>query len=46
MRSHTSAAVAANLLASRPYDAAVVDIEMPIKGGAAKGQTPARASSA
>ena len=30
----TSAAVAANLLASRPYDAALVDIEMPIKGGA------------
>ena len=29
-----SAAVAANLLASRPYDAALVDIEMPIKGGA------------
>ena len=30
----TSAAVAANLLASRPYDAALVDVEMPIKGGA------------
>jgi CheY-like chemotaxis protein len=30
----TSAAVAANLLASRPYDAALLDIEMPIKGGA------------
>jgi len=29
-----SAAVAANLLASRPYDAVLVDIEMPIKGGA------------
>ena len=30
----TSAAVAANLLASRPYDAALVDIEMPVRGGA------------
>jgi nitrogen-specific signal transduction histidine kinase/CheY-like chemotaxis protein len=30
----TSAAVAANLLASRPYDAALIDVEMPIKGGA------------
>jgi signal transduction histidine kinase/ActR/RegA family two-component response regulator len=30
----TSSAVAANLLASRPYDAALLDIEMPIKGGA------------
>ncbi|HSC62236.1 MAG TPA: hybrid sensor histidine kinase/response regulator [Caldimonas sp.] len=30
----TSAAVAANLLAARPYDAALVDVEMPIKGGA------------
>ncbi|MDQ6639847.1 MAG: hybrid sensor histidine kinase/response regulator [Pseudomonadota bacterium] len=30
----TSAAVAANLLASRPYDAALLDIEMPVKGGA------------
>jgi signal transduction histidine kinase/CheY-like chemotaxis protein len=30
----TSAAVAANLLASRPYDAALLDIEMPFKGGA------------
>jgi CheY-like chemotaxis protein len=30
----TSAAVAANLLASRSYDAALLDIEMPIKGGA------------
>lgn len=30
----TSAAVAANLLASRPYDAALVDVEMPIRGGA------------
>jgi len=30
----TSAAVAANLLASRQYDAVLVDIEMPIKGGA------------
>jgi len=30
----TSAAVAANLLASRPYDAALIDLEMPIKGGA------------
>ncbi len=30
----TSAAVAANLLASRPYDAVLLDIEMPIKGGA------------
>jgi signal transduction histidine kinase/CheY-like chemotaxis protein len=30
----TSAAVAANLLASRPYDAALLDIEMPLKGGA------------
>ena len=29
-----SAAVAANLLASRPYDAALIDLEMPIKGGA------------
>jgi CheY-like chemotaxis protein/anti-sigma regulatory factor (Ser/Thr protein kinase) len=30
----TSAAVAANLLASRAYDAALIDVEMPIKGGA------------
>jgi len=30
----TSTAVAANLLASRAYDAALVDIEMPVKGGA------------
>ena len=30
----TSAAVAANLLASRGYDAALIDVEMPIKGGA------------
>ncbi|HEV7577343.1 MAG TPA: hybrid sensor histidine kinase/response regulator [Caldimonas sp.] len=30
----TSAAVAANLLASRPYDAALLDIEMPVMGGA------------
>jgi signal transduction histidine kinase/CheY-like chemotaxis protein len=30
----TSAAVAANLLASRAYDAALLDIEMPGKGGA------------
>ena len=30
----TSAAVAANLLASRPYDAALIDLEMPVKGGA------------
>jgi CheY-like chemotaxis protein/anti-sigma regulatory factor (Ser/Thr protein kinase) len=29
----TSAAVAANLLASRPYDAALIDLEMPVKGG-------------
>ena len=29
----TSAAVAANLLASRAYDAVLVDVEMPIKGG-------------
>jgi signal transduction histidine kinase/CheY-like chemotaxis protein len=30
----TSAAVAANLLASRAYDAALLDLEMPMKGGA------------
>ena len=30
----TSAAVAANLLASRSYDAALLDVEMPVKGGA------------
>jgi CheY-like chemotaxis protein len=30
----TSAGVAANLLASRPYDVALLDIEMPVKGGA------------
>ena len=29
----TSAAVGANLLASRAYDAVLLDIEMPIKGG-------------
>jgi signal transduction histidine kinase/ActR/RegA family two-component response regulator len=31
----SSAAVGANLLASRPYDVALVDLEMPLKGGAA-----------
>ena len=30
----SSAAIAANLLASRHYDAAVVDVEMPMRGGA------------
>jgi CheY-like chemotaxis protein len=30
----SSAAIAANLLASRHYDAAVVDVEMPVRGGA------------
>jgi len=49
----TSAAVAANLLASRPYDAALVDIEMPVRGApnsptrraGARGRTRPRASS-
>jgi signal transduction histidine kinase len=31
----TSSAVGANLLASRIYDAALIDVEMPIRGGAA-----------
>ena len=45
-----SAAVGANLLASRPYDIALLDLEMPLKGGAAlaadtrNGQGPNRAT--
>jgi DNA-binding response OmpR family regulator len=50
----TSAAIAANMLASRPYDAALVGIEMPIKTApssptrraVARDRTRARASSA
>lgn len=30
----SSAAIGANLLATRPYDVALLDIEMPVKGGA------------
>ncbi|HZW71976.1 MAG TPA: hybrid sensor histidine kinase/response regulator, partial [Caldimonas sp.] len=39
----SSAAIAANLLASRHYDAAVVDVEMPMRGGAELAEETRRA---